>query len=261
MSYKQKQKKDTMINDPILIKYLSGELGNEQKADTQKWLDESPSNVEYLKYLDSIYNGEYVNPDVTEIKQEWAKLEASIKTSELKTNNTNPKLRSWIIRVAAVAILAIGTTLIINLQNSDYTVRGTSDEPVAAILPDGSEVYLSKGSRLSYSEDFNQELRQVNITGDAFFKVTSDPERPFIVRTGDAKIRVTGTSFHVSAPVREDDIEVVVRSGKVLFYNSETYSENSFRVGLGPGEKGVYSQKLKQLNKTHDNQYKELYNK
>ena len=249
-----------MINDPVLIKYLSGELSSEKKDEIQKWLEESPTHIEYLKYLDSIYNGEYLNPDVNEIKQEWAKLEARMKKSESISNTKNLKLRPWIIRVAAVIILAIGTTLIINIQKSDYTLRGTSIEPVAAFLPDGSEVYLSKGSQLSYSKDFNQELRQVNIIGDAFFKVTSNPDKPFIVRTGDAKIRVTGTSFHVSAPVRKDDVEVVVRSGKVLFYNSETYSENSFKVGLGPGEKGIYSQKLKQLNKTFDNQYKDLYN-
>ena len=158
--------------------------------------------------------------------------------------------------MAAIIILAIGTTFIFNLQKSEFTLRGTSTEPVAAFLPDGSEVLLTKGSRLTYSKDFNKEFRKVQITGEALFNVTADSERPFIVETGDAKIKVTGTSFHVSAPVRADDVEVVVKSGKVLFYNSETFSENSFKVGLGPGDKGIYSQKLKQLNKTHDSDYK-----
>ena len=105
-----------MINDPLLIKYLSGELSSEKKDEIQKWLEESPTHIEYLKYLDSIYNGEYLNPDVNEIKQEWAKLEARMKRGEAKTNNPNQKIRPWIIRVAAVVLLAIGTTLIINLQ-------------------------------------------------------------------------------------------------------------------------------------------------
>ena len=172
---------------------------------------------------------------------------------------SNARITSWIVRVAAVMILAIGTTLIINLQKDGFTIKGRSIEPVAALLPDGSEVYLTKGSRLKYSENFNKELREVSIKGEAFFTVISNPDKPFIVHTGEAKIKVTGTSFNVSAPVNNQDVEVVVRTGKVLFYNSETYSENSFKVGLGPGDKGIYSQKLKQLNKTHNAQYKKLF--
>lgn len=248
-----------MITDPFLIKFLSGELDSEGQKQVQEWLDESPSNQEYFKTLKSIYSDEEKSLNDSELSLEWEKLDGKMQDSISTGTPTNARLTSWIVRVAAVLILAIGTTLIINLQKNSYSIKGTSDVPVAALLPDGSEVYLTKGSRLSYTKDFNNELREVSISGEAFFTVSSNPNKPFIVRTGEAKIKVTGTSFNVSAPVKNDDIEVTVKSGKVLFYNSETFSENSFKVGLGPGDKGIYSQKLKQLNKSHNAQYKDLF--
>lgn len=247
-----------MISDSLLIKYLAGEVSPSQETDILQWVKQNKKNQEYLQKLKSVYQEPPEDIDNSHRDEDWKKVEIAL---ESLNNEKSPVKRTplwWGIRAAAVILLALGTSFILNIQKNNLTIRGTSETPVAAILPDGSEVFLSKGSRLSYTKNFNQDLREVSISGEAFFSVTSDPERPFIVQTGEAKIRVTGTSFHVSAPVRNDDVEVVVRSGKVLFYNSETYSENSFKVGLGPGDKGIYSSRLNQLNKTHNKQYTQL---
>ncbi len=248
-----------MITDPLLIKYLAGEVSPSQDSEVLHWINQDQKNKEHFQSLKSIYEGHSEDIGKAEREEDWARIEAAIITIQPANLILTRKNLWWGIRTAAaVIILAIGTTLILGIQRGNFTIRGTSEIPVATILPDGSEVYLTKGSRVSYSRSFNQDLREVSITGDAFFSVTPDPVRPFIVQTGEAKIRVTGTSFHVSAPVRNKDVEVVVRSGKVLFYNSETFSENSFKVDLGPGDKGTYSSRLNQLNKTHDKQYKQL---
>ncbi len=248
---------DTMITDSLLIKYIAGEASPPQKSEVLLWINQDSKNKEHYQSLKSIFEESSEVVGMAEMQEDWGKIEAAIIAAGEKTPDRK-KVMIWLIRVAAVVILAIGTTLILNLQKDDFTIRGNSDKPVAAILPDGSEVFLTKGSRISYSRSFNQELREVRITGEAYFSVSSDPNRPFIVQSGEVKIRVTGTSFRVSAPIRNDEVEVLVRSGKVLFYNSETFSENSFKVGLGPGDKGIYSSKLNQLNKTHNTEYKQL---
>jgi len=206
-----------MITDPLLIEFLSEELGQEGQNQVQEWLKESPANQEYLKNLESIYFGHKKGLGDSEVSLEWNKLETRMQRMSSTSMSSNARITSWIVRVAAVMILAIGTTLIINLQKDEYTIKGRSIEPVAALLPDGSEVYLTKGSRLNYTENFNKELREVSIKGEAFFTVTSNPDKPFIVHTGEAKIKVTGTSFNVSAPINNKDIEVVVRREKSSF--------------------------------------------
>ena len=248
-----------MITDSLLIRYIAGQVNSTEKTEVLYWLCQDPDNENRLQSLRTIYEEDYQLIGETDMLKDWDKILAGMNNSALiESPGRSISLVKVLRAAAAIFILLLGTALIMKLSSDNYTIRGTSDTPVANILPDGSEVFLTKGSRVRYSKEFNKDLREISITGDAFFTVTSDPNRPFIVQTGEAKIKVTGTSFRVSAPYKKDEVEVVVRSGKVLFYNSETYSENSFKVGLGPGDKGIYSSRLNQLNKTHDSQYKQL---
>ncbi len=69
----------------------------------------------------------------------------------------------------------------------------------SAILPDGTEVWLSSGSRISYSMNFNETNRDVALSGEAYFDVTKNEKIPFRVNAGDLKITVLGTEFNVKA--------------------------------------------------------------
>ncbi len=88
-------------------------------------------------------------------------------------------------------------------------------------LPDGSTVILNEDSELSYDETFNNEIREVRLTGEAFFEVVPDSLRPFIVRTGDYKTRVLGTAFNVEAWPGQNEINVTVEKGKVSVGNEQ----------------------------------------
>jgi len=239
-----------MITDSLLIRHIAGETEAAEDSEILQWLKSDTRNEEYYKTLVSLYNNPQDVISADDMEKDWVKTREAMLANPVALVDSQKNYLKWALRAAAIIILALGTSLIFNLRNGDHHIKGKSEEPIASILPDGSEVFLSKGSRLSYSRHFDNELREVSLSGEAFFTVTADTERPFIVHTGEAKVRVTGTSFLVSAPVRNEDVEVVVRSGKVLFYNSETFSENSFKVGLGPGGKGIYSAKLNQMNKT-----------
>jgi len=129
---------------------------------------------------------------------------------------------------------------------------------MAYLLPDGSEIYLHKGAKLKFPKDFSVENRVVDLVGEGYFNVKADPTSPFTVHTADASVRVTGTAFRIEAPQNQEEIAVLVRSGKVLFYNSEELTEESFRVDLRPGDIATYNLKLNQLFKKHDKNYKEL---
>ena len=84
------------------------------------------------------------------------------------------------------------------------------------ILPDSSIVTLHPQSKISFSKKYSSnKLREVYLTGMAFFKVKKNPERPFYVYAGEIVTKVLGTSFLVKAFDADGEIEVNVRTGKV----------------------------------------------
>ena len=95
---------------------------------------------------------------------------------------------------------------------ADNVVRFTAKDYIH--LPDGSTVLLNHGSELSYNEEtFGDADREVTLTGEAYFDISVDAARPFVVRTGKVNTRVLGTAFNVNA--REGKIVVTVTRGLV----------------------------------------------
>lgn len=81
-------------------------------------------------------------------------------------------------------------------------------------LKDGTSLVLNANSSLSYPSFFEGNSREVFLEGEAFFNVTKNPEKPFIIHTGSVKTTVLGTSFNVRT-IEDQDVEVTVVSGKV----------------------------------------------
>ena len=101
-------------------------------------------------------------------------------------------------------------------DNTDGTIRHhLAEEGVTTVdLPDGSRVYLNKGAEVSYSLAFKNQ-RAVELKGEAFFEVMSDPQNPFTVRSAGMIVTVLGTSFNVKQLDHPSEVEVYVKTGKV----------------------------------------------
>jgi len=102
------------------------------------------------------------------------------------------------------------------------------------VLPDGSVVSLHAGSKLTYPEEFASNTRNVELDGEAYFKVAHDKTKPFIVASGEARVEVLGTEFNVNTKSPAGNMEVVLTTGKVSVYYTEKPKDN---VLLLPGEK------------------------
>ena len=89
-------------------------------------------------------------------------------------------------------------------------------------LTDGTNVWLNSDSELKFPAHFTGNTREVYLNGEAFFEVVSDSLHPFIVRTGEADIRVTGTSFNVINYAGDKRLEVALQKGKVEFTATAT---------------------------------------
>jgi ferric-dicitrate binding protein FerR (iron transport regulator) len=190
----------------------------------------SPEGEAFFKRLSLEEWGEHVQADKTQqqLHRRWKKeLNSKIKSLEAdKPSRINLLLRNMTVRYAAVwiAVLLVSSLLFWKWQTARIPAAivfieqtNTKGVPVRYVLPDSSEVYLAAGSNIRYPEHFEGATRAVDLTGEAFFHVKHNPERPFIVKTGNMYTRVLGTSFKVTA-FKKEALKVEVATGKVSVY-------------------------------------------
>lgn len=103
-------------------------------------------------------------------------------------------------------------------------------------LSDGSKVYLNAGSTLQFPKQFSSERREVQLSGEAFFDIQSEADRPFIVSTGTSLIKVLGTTFNVNQE-EGGKLAVALVSGKV-----RVNDDKGNQVNLEPSEMLVMEQ-------------------
>jgi len=82
-------------------------------------------------------------------------------------------------------------------------------------LPDGTQVWLNSDSKLSYPNEFDAAVREVELTGEAYFEVTGNKARPFIIHAGSTNVKVLGTAFNLRAYPDEQEIETTLIHGVV----------------------------------------------
>lgn len=98
------------------------------------------------------------------------------------------------------------------------------------MLADGTQVWLDAESELEYPVRFNAGDRQVNLRGKAYFSVTKDPAKPFVVNVDDFSVRVYGTEFNMEA-WDERHIETVLVEGSVGLRANNRTAERRLRPG------------------------------
>lgn len=141
------------------------------------------------------------------------------------------RIAATILVVIALGIPALYLGIIRDHGASNQSVVEAENGISTVDLPDGSRVYLNKGGRISYPDEFSGG-RNVNLEGEAYFEVMSDPADPFIVRSGNVVISVLGTTFNVKGSEGNTGVEVYVESGKVQV----SVEESGAFLMLEPGE-------------------------
>ncbi|MCD6332460.1 MAG: FecR domain-containing protein [Bacteroidales bacterium] len=245
-----------MITDPLLFSYLSGNVSKRQKRFILKWIQSDPSHKQHLTDLKMIWNstGETGLSFSGERELAWKQVKEQIRLKNEPGKNPSrvPTYFPWMVGTAALILLVFGLRFFQLSSSQTFKVPAHNQAAVRYLLPDSSEVLLYPGSRLVIPAHSADQIRLVKLNGEAYFIVKNIQDTPFIVDAGGAKIRVTGTSFYVTSSPQKDQIEVVVESGKVLFYTSDVLDNEAFRVGLEAGEKGIYSIAQRSIYKIND---------
>lgn len=115
------------------------------------------------------------------------------------------------------------------------------------LLPDSTVVFLNGGTVFKYDASLQHTaIREVFLSGEAYFKVTSNAARPFIVRTGELNVKVSGTTFNVASYPDKAEVKVSLVEGRV---NVFTDSETKKNMLLSPDEQAVYNKENGVLSK------------
>ena len=144
-------------------------------------------------------------------------------------------------------VASVKNTLIydagMNVETIDFhTIRVPLGGEFNLQLSDNTRVHLNSGSSLRYPVRFAGDIREVFLTGEGFFEVTKDEERPFVVKTEEVDVRVLGTSFNVNAYPDEKVVATTLVEGKVrVGYGSKNFD-------LDPGMQFVYDREDKTAN-------------
>jgi len=138
--------------------------------------------------------------------------------------------KSWRAVAASILILAVAFGYYQYQKSSEIHPEPlityiTKETPLGVkatfLLPDGSSVKLNAGSTLQYPSQFDDEKREVFLTGEGFFDVIKDSSRAFIIHSQNVQTSVLGTEFNVRAYNNENQVKVAVISGLVKVSNSQ----------------------------------------
>ncbi|MFA7584053.1 MAG: FecR domain-containing protein [Proteiniphilum sp.] len=103
-------------------------------------------------------------------------------------------------------------------------------------LSDGTTLHVNSGTRVVYPNRFTGNRREIYVNGEVFLDVLPDPDKPFIVKTNDADVRVLGTKFNVRAYEEDHETQIVLATGAVRI----TSGRNRSKTELTPSQMYYY---------------------
>lgn len=237
------EKEDLLIEDRI-FKYFSGELTEEETARLWQWIEADEANKSYFTEKADWWAAVHVPYFRLRMKANFQKHFGNITDRKEAVRIKMPWRRKLWLRVAASVLIVLSAGLAgyyigkNHFSVTDQVVaRFETTVPLGSrskvVLPDHTVVWINAGSTLTYSGDFNRQAREVSLRGEAYFEVTTDSLKPFVVKSDKLDVKVMGTRFNVKAYEEDERIDVALVSGKVHVHLNDREPEEA-EVALTP---------------------------
>lgn len=202
-------------------------MTKEQLTDlTAKYLDGTATATE-RKLLEQWYYSFEGGELVVELPEgeEEAELESRMKARIDELNAQESRRKRIFMKIRpyrmVAAVFLVFAAALLSVFFSGRQVYNAQRQPRFVVLKDGSRVWLNSATRLVYTDFPFIGERRLNLTGEAYFDVASDPEKPFIIQSGNMVTQVLGTAFNIKAYPNEP-FSITVTKGKIKLEDKKT---------------------------------------
>lgn len=236
----------------LLTRKMTGEISKMEQQELVKLLAENPESTYYEEFIKELWSKEKDQQHDMQRSYQWHKKrhqeqldfdkaddeEGVAETKRKKSWLFSRKMIFYSVAASMLCVLVVGvlwSRFIAEKDTGNHTAivaeKGVRKQWT---LPDGTKVWLNADSRLSYN-DFNiGKQRLVNLEGEAYFDVTKDKNKPFIIKTDKISISVLGTTFNVKAYPNEQRTEATLLTGAIELSVNDRPKE---KIILKPSEK------------------------
>ncbi|MCG8310169.1 MAG: DUF4974 domain-containing protein [Cytophagales bacterium] len=239
------------VSYSVIARFLAGEATEHDEKKIREWIEKSLLDECDLEQIRSAWEQSAFDDErIKIINQEdirdkvW---QQSVKTpGKAMPGGRRGTNFVYFTKIAASALIFVAVItsvyFFIYSSNGAHQMRepaswvhkqNPSGEKSKIFLPDGSIVWLNSASTLQFIDNFSDSNRFIKLTGEAYFEVVKDVNRPFIVDCRNVLAKALGTSFNINGYAQEA-INVSLLKGKVIINTAEYRDDEG--IILNPGE-------------------------
>ena len=264
------------MNKKILSKYLTNNCSGEEFEEFVRWVKKKNQNKESNSW--SFDHWKTIEPEFKkEDKEKYSALldrihhEINLKHRKKENSKiiTFSNISKWFSRAAAILFIpALGVVFYL-LSNRNVQIEQVADlkvdslEVIAPIgsrtvvqLSDGTEINLNYGSKIKYPRNFTGKTRAVTLSGEGYFNVAHNHDKPFIVKTGKLNVKALGTKFNVQSYPGDDIISTTLAEGKVVIEKMISGNQTTSVGSMIPGQHVEYNTATDKITSSKGSIYK-----
>jgi ferric-dicitrate binding protein FerR (iron transport regulator) len=230
------------FDEALLLRYVAGQTTECEDRKVEEWVSGSMENEKVFSEVAGLYHAHRTRQNIDSRDSRSALLEV---WGRIRKGLWRKRLRRMAV-AASLVIGAAGAAVILygsgsgEVAPSMITVQSNDNSRTRIELPDGTQVHLNSGSVITYPSHYTGGGREVILSGEAYFKVFRDEDKPFVVTTPDRKysVRVLGTEFNMQAYEDDGVIQTSLVAGSVEI--DIDIDDRSEGVVLLPSQKAIY---------------------
>ncbi|HEY3372991.1 MAG TPA: FecR domain-containing protein [Prolixibacteraceae bacterium] len=233
-------------------KYLAGNSSETEQKALLDWIRQDKHLTEFQDTKKE-WEQQIIREDIpSQYQESWNNLQQTL-FGRMQSDLRRTQRRLIFFRYAALLVLLISIPSLLYFysqtkqgeQLAYTTVTADFGQISKVLLPDSTVIWINSGSTIRYNNQFSSSNRDIELKGEAFFKVHKNKNLPLVVSSEDLRVKVLGTEFNVISYPEESSIQVILENGKVELSSA---SHSNFRQVMKPGELASYDKAKKQLS-------------
>lgn len=238
-------------------KYLSGRSSESEQKELLDWVRQNDNLAEFQQ-IKSEWKREVVKGEMpSEFKSSWTNIQQNMfGQMQLEMDHTRRSLKFFRYAAIFIFLVTIPSLVYFFTQSKSSTplvyttVVADYGQISKVVLPDSSVIWINSGSTIKYNNQFSATNRNIELVGEAFFKIHKNKNLPLIVNSSELQVKVLGTEFGVMAYPEENVIQVVLEKGKVAL---TSLTDQHLKQEMKPGELASFNKTTKELTTTNIN--------